>query len=170
MDIKRAAFLAAAGVTALLGTACEDPDLDVPLPDEVESYYSIGAEHAVTVRGNVAELEVEQQPRQLARGGRLWAKVGPYVFLFSEGTRNLFRDYPGLAAVRVVTRSADGEEIARATLERGALNELTWRRALNIQGLARRDGTKRPTRLEDLVEWGEEHTRFEYSAAFVGSL
>jgi hypothetical protein len=59
--------------------------------------------------------------------------------------------------------------VARATLERDALNSITWRRALNISGLARRDGSERPTRLEDLVRWGQEHTTYEYADEWDGS-
>lgn len=152
---------------AMAGSGCEDPDLTLPSTDVAASYYSIPAESSVELNGNIVEVEVEQARALLARGGRLWAMVGPYIYLFSEATRDLLTDYPGLAAVRVITRAPNGEEVARATLPRDALNELTWRRALNISGLARRDGTKRPTRLEDLVEWGEEHTRYRYAEAYV---
>lgn len=158
------------GLTCVLaGMACDAPELRVPSSEDVEDYYTIVGESTVTVRGNVAQLEVHQASEQLARGGRLWARVGPYIYLFSEPTRRLFEDYDGLAAVRVITRDPAGDEVARATLERDALNAVTWRRALNIAGLARRDGTERPTLLEDLVEWGEEHTTYEYSEAYEGS-
>lgn len=163
MDTRTAAVLLTAVTGAFAGSACDEADLSVPSAEEVESYYSIPVGFSVTVRGNVAELEVEQPSDQLARGGRLWARVGPYVYLFSEATRTLFEEHRGLAAVRVVTRASGGEEVARATLARDALNPLTWRRALNIAGRARRDGTQRPTLLEDLVEWGEDHTTFEYA-------
>lgn len=169
MHDKTAPVLVAAAMLSLAGTGCEDRDLTVPSADVVESYYTIPVDFSVTIQGNVAELEVDQPSHQLDRGGRLWARVGPYVYLFSEATRDLFDDHPGLAAVRVITRAPGGQEVARATLPRDALNALTWRRALNISGLARRDGTERPTLLEDLVEWGEEHTRYEYSEAYVHS-
>lgn len=155
-------------MAALGGAGCDEPDLRVPSAEEVEAYYSIVAESSITVRGNVAELEVHQAAEQLARGGRLWARVGPYIYLFSEATQTLFEDHPGLAAVRVITRGPEGDEVARAILTRDALNALTWRRALNISGRARRDGTERPTLLEDLVEWGEEHTTYEYSETYAG--
>ncbi len=117
------------------------------------------------VAGNVATIRVAQDPQQLRRGGALWAKVGPYVFLFSEETRRLFEDFPGLAGVRVVTR-VGGAEVASALLARDELTDVLWRRGLNIAGRARRDGTGRVTLLEDLVDWGESHTEFEYSSRF----
>ena len=122
---------------------------------------------SATVSGNVAEITITQAARQLRRGGTLWAKVGPYVLLFSEETEDLFRDYPGLAGVRVITVSPDGAEVARALLARDSLNDITWRRARNICGLARRDGTRRPSLLESLVEWGEDHTEFTYNSRFI---
>ena len=150
--------------------ACQGAGDDTPPPptaEEAERHFEIGGEWSLEMRGNVAELRVYQSRRNLERGGELWAKVGPYVYLFSPGTRDLFSEEPGLAAVRVVTLAPDGEEVARATLTRGTLNSLTWRRALNVAGLARRDGTQRPTRLEDLVEWGEDHTDYRYSPRYV---
>lgn len=166
METRTVVALSAIAMAALAGTGCDDPDLRVPSAEEVEAYYSIPAESSIAVRGNVAELDVHQAAEQLARGGRLWARVGPYIYLFSEATQALFEDYPGLAAVRVITRAPEGDEVARAILTRDALNALTWRRALNISGRARRDGTERPTLLEDLVEWGEEHTTYEYSETY----
>ena len=154
-------------LAAALGLAgCQEEALPVPSTQEAASYYAAVPDLTVEVEGNVAELTVVQPASQLRRGGRLWARVGPYVYLFSQSTQDLFTDYPGLAAVRVVTVTSRGEEVARATLNRGALNELTWRRALNIAGLARRDGSERPTLLEDLVEWGEDHTNFEYASRY----
>jgi hypothetical protein len=41
-----------------------------------------------------------------------------------------------------------------------------WRRALNIAGQARRDGTDCLTLLESLIRWGEDHTEFEYNARY----
>ena len=157
------AFLVVAGMAA----GCEEVDLTVPNADEVEGAYIYGGSLTARVSGNVAEVTVVQSSRDLRRGGTLWAKVGPYILLFSEETEGLFLNYPGLAGVRVVTATPGGTEVARALLTRGELNDVTWRRALNIAGLARRDGTQRPTLLEDLVEWGEDHTRFEYGPTFI---
>ncbi|MEJ2678446.1 MAG: hypothetical protein P8174_05130, partial [Gemmatimonadota bacterium] len=44
----------------------------------------------VAIDGNVVDLRVQQPVRQLLRGGALWARVGPYVYLLSPGTRDLF--------------------------------------------------------------------------------
>lgn len=143
--------------------ACERSEPVVPAASDVESYYQIPWPATVEMSGNVAEIEVIQPADQLRRGGPLWAKVGPYIYLFNEGTRDLFLDYDGLAAVRVSTLSPAGDRVARATLRRDALNGITWRRALNISGHARQSGSDRPTLLEDLIEWGEEHTDYEYN-------
>lgn len=149
-----------------LSTACEEPDLSLPKSSEVEGAYQYGGSLSVRMHGNVAEITIVQPARQLRRGGTLWAKVGPYVLLFSKETEGLFHGYPGLAGVRAVTVTPGGSEVARALLPRDALNDLTWRRALNIAGLARRDGTRRPTLLEDLVTWGEDHTEFSYNPSY----
>ena len=110
-----------------------------------------------------------QPTSQIRRGGVLWAKVGPYILLFSDDTQSLFEDYPGLAAVEVKTELAGGREIARALLTRNELSDILWRRSLNIAGKARRDGTKRPSLLDDLVRWGEEHTRYEYNKEYTST-
>jgi len=149
-----------------ISVACEEPDLSVPNSDQVEGAYTYGGALSATVSGNVVEITIVQADRQLRRGGTLWAKVGPYILLFTEETEGLFMGYPGLAGVRAVTVTPDGAEVARALLTRNALNDLTWRRALNIAGLARRDGTRRPTLLEDLVQWGEDHTEFAYNPRY----
>jgi hypothetical protein len=149
-----------------LVTGCEPTELTLPSVEEVEEAYTYSGEISASINGNVVELEVYQPPRQLRRGGALWAKVGPYVFLFSQETKRLFDTHNGLAAVRVITRAPGGREIARATLLRDELNDVTWRRALNISGLARRDGTEQPTRLGDLVRWGEDHTEFAYNSRY----
>lgn len=117
------------------------------------------------VTGNVAVLYVEQSFQQLRRGGNLWAKVGPYIFLFSAEAQRLFDAYPGLAGIRVETRVGDAT-VASAVLMRDELSDLQWRRSLNIAGLARRDGTNRMTLLEDLVRWGEDHTLYEYNERY----
>ena len=154
----------------LLGSlvvACEAPELLVPDAEQVESYYTYSGQLTAEVTGNVAEITITQPAAQLRRGGRLWAKVGPYVLLFSQPTQQLFTDFQGLAGVRVITRAPGGQMVAQAMLRQQALNELTWKRALNVSGLARRDGTKRPTTLETLVLFGEDRTEFEYSSRYV---
>jgi hypothetical protein len=92
--------------------------------------------------------------------------VGPQIFLFSEETQSLFIRYDGLAGVRVISTTG-GVEVARALLLRDTLNDLTWRRALNISGIARRDGSEHPSRIEALVHWGEDHTEYQYNESFI---
>lgn len=138
----------------------------MPSAEEVEALYTSTSRLSVEMSGNVAEVTVVQDAQQLRRGGSLWARVGPYIYLFSDATRDAFVQYNGLAAVRVITVAPGGTEVARATLLRGTLNELTWRRALNISGLARRDGTEQLTLLEDLVRWGEDRSEFEYNPRY----
>lgn len=150
---------------AALSAACEQETLVVPTADEVAEYYQASAEMSFDMSGNVAEITVAQDRRQLRRGGTIWARMTPYMYLFSPGTEQLFMDYNGLAAVRIVTM-AGNDEVARVTLGRTDLNELTWRRTLNISGRARRDGAEQLTLLEDLIRWGEDHTEFEYNERY----
>ncbi|UCC26243.1 MAG: hypothetical protein JSU98_03890 [Gemmatimonadales bacterium] len=164
---RRTVWVAGMLAALLVGTACEEENLAVPSAEEAAAYYSAVTDLSVEIVGNVAEVTVEQPAAQLQRGGSLWARVGPYIYLFSDSTQRLFQDYPGLAAVRVITTTPGGREVARATLLRTTLNDLTWRRALNIAGLARRDGTEQVTLLEDLVQWGEDRTEYEYNPRYV---
>lgn len=163
---RAAAAFALLASTALLGACIERPELTIPTAEQVASYYSSATELSAEIRGNLASITVVQSATQLRRGGSLWAKVGPYVYLFSDETRQLFEDFPGLAAVRVSTRTAGGVAVASATLTRDELPDILWRRSLNIAGQARRDGTARPALLEDLIRWGEEHTEHEYSQRY----
>ena len=151
---------------ALLAAACQPVSLALPSAESVESYYDYDSGLDAEIAGNVATISVTQAAEQIRRGGALWAKVGPYVFLFTEETHQLFQDYPGLAGVRVVTRVGESE-VARALLRRDELSEILWRRSKNIAGQARREGTHRVTLLEDLVDWGEAHTEFEYNGRFI---
>jgi hypothetical protein len=153
-------------VGGLLG-GCDEPNFTLPTAAEVVNSYTYGGNLSVEMSGNVAEVTIVQPAAQLRRGGTLWAKVGPYVILFSRETEDLFRRFPGLAGVRAVTVTPSGAEVARALLPRDTLNNVTWRRALNVAGLARRDGTRRPTLLEDLVLWGEDHTDFSYNSRYI---
>ncbi len=163
--MRRTFTLALAASAALTG--CVEPgDPTLPGADEVEAYYEYDAGLSAEINGNVATITVAQDLQQIRRGGSLWAKVGPYVFLFTEETQSLFADYPGLAAVRVVTRVGDAQ-VATALLTRDELSTVLWRRGLNIAGRARRDGSTRVTLLEELVRWGESHTEFEYDSRFV---
>jgi hypothetical protein len=150
----------------LLGS-CEEPDLTVPTAEQVASYYTYEGQLTTEMSGNVVEITIRQPGNQLRRGGTIWAKVGPYIFLFSSPTQQLLQDFGGLAGVRVITTAPGGTEVARSFLLRDELNDLTWRRALNIAGVARRDGTEQPSKLEDLVRWGEDHTEYEYNPRYV---
>ncbi len=163
--LQRLVVASVAFSLALVG--CEPPDLSLPTPEQVATYYPVDGSVDANMSGNVAEITVQQSSQQLRRGGTLWAKVGPYVFLFTDGTQRLFADFGGLAGVRVITTAPGGTEVARALLARDGLNELTWRRALNVAGVARRDGTDRPSRLESLVTWGEDHTDYEYNPRYI---
>jgi len=153
----------------LASAACpEAQDLTLPPADAVAGYYSYEGKLEANLSGNVAEVVVTQPASQLRRGGALWARVGPYVVLFTDDTQRLLEDYPGLAGVRVITRVAGGPEVARALLTRDALTGVLWRRSLNIAGKARLEGTDKPALLEDLVRWGEDHTQFEYNPRYTG--
>jgi hypothetical protein len=167
-SLRRGRLLALALLVSLPAlSACDEQDLTVPTEEQVEDAFTYEGALSVSMNGNVAEVKVTQPDQHIRRGGSLWAKVGPYVILFSEEAENLFLKYPGLAGIRVITTTTRGAEIARALLPRDALNDLTWRRALNIAGQARRDGTRRPTLLEALVRWGEEHTEYDYNPRFI---
>ncbi|MDA0312754.1 MAG: hypothetical protein O2992_11645 [Gemmatimonadetes bacterium] len=154
------------GILLLGLAACQEPlDLALPSADEIESYYAYQGRLDAELSGNVATVRVGQDAQQLRRGGSLWAKVGPYIFLFTEETHQLFEDFPGLAGVRIVTTVGDAE-VASVLLARDELSEVLWRRGMNIAGQARRDGTKRVTLMSDLVRWGEQHTEFEYNPRY----
>ena len=158
----RFAILGIAGFALAGCGAGEDRPLELPDPAVAAAAY--GDSLAGAVRGNVFELRVPISP-ELLRGGTIWARGGPFFYLFSRDTQELFLQYPDLAAVRVVTEDQAGEEIARALLQRGELSEFEWDRALQLGAVAQQQGTERPRRIEELIEWGEEHTVFEYSAA-----
>lgn len=139
-----------------------------PTAAEVAPLYDAHAGiRSVEMNGNVVELTVTQPFRQLQRGGSLWARVGPYVYLFTPSTREVFETFPGVAAVRVITVIPGGDEVARALLTRDRLSDVRWRRSLNILGHALRDGARSPRRLEELTEWGEEHAEFRYNPDYV---
>ncbi|HUG41304.1 MAG TPA: hypothetical protein VMM12_12510 [Longimicrobiales bacterium] len=146
-------------------------DRSAPDPPAAEAVAPLYAAHpsvrGVEMNGNVVELRVLQPFRQLERGGSLWARVGPYVYLFTPSTREVFRSFPGVAAVRAITVLPNGDEVARATLARDRLSDVRWRRALNILGRALREGQESPRRLEELTEWGEDHTEFSYNPDYV---
>ena len=152
----------------LAPSACEEANFKLPSESEAGAHYANSSDLSVSLNGNVVEVTVEQPLRQVRRGGSLWAKVGPYIYLFTNETESLLRQYPGVSGVRVITRTGrSNTEVARAFLHRDSLNELTWRRARNIAGRARTQGTRRPVLLEELVEWGQDHTEFGYNQNFI---
>jgi hypothetical protein len=158
----------------VLVTACDQargylaPEAELPTAAELALYYAAsGGLVGVEVSGNVVEVRVRQEDQQLRRGGSLWARVGPFVHLFTPATRQVFEDYPAVAAVRVVTLAGNDQEVARAMLRRDTLSDVRWRRSLNILGHALQDGQANPRRLEQLTDWGERYTDFRYNPAYV---
>lgn len=156
----RTAIAVAVGL-ALAVAACEDPELALPSESEVRELYGPAAE--VALNGNVLDVRVEQDPGQLARGGSLWARVGPYIYLFSPQTREVFERFDGLAAVRVRTFRPDGERVAEGMLRRDTLTSVTWREATRRVARAREQGTERPRYMEELIRFGEDYAEYEYA-------
>ena len=156
-------------VVALTGASgCEaEPRRELPSDAALDSVY--GERVDISLNGNVVELVLTQDSDQLSRGGSVWAKAGPYIYLFTPQTQELLQAYGGIGGVRVTTLDADGQFVARALLERGALNSVTWPRAINVAGRARVEGTQRPQTMVNLAEYGEEHTSYEYSQRHVRS-
>ena len=158
--------VAGLGLIMVLG-ACDTSEVVVPDADDVAARFSSTAGVSAKMSGNVAEITVLQPYSQVRRGGALWAKVGPYIYLFSDEVYALFNDFDGLAGVRVITTTSSQGEVARAFIVRDAMSDVLWRRSMNIAGRARRDGTDRPSVLEELVGWGEDRTEHSYSPRFV---
>lgn len=153
-------------VVAALVLACSPKkDLKLPSAGDLEGLY--GSAATVQLNGNVVVVRVEQSGDQLQRGGPLWAKVGPYIYLFSPQTRDLFQKWDGLAAVRVTTVDGRGRLVARATLPRDELTSVTWNDAIVRVAHARNEGTEKPGYLDQLVQYGEDHTTFEYGSRYV---
>ena len=167
MSRLRRALLPGTLVLALAAAGgCDRPEeLKLPAAGDLAGLYGDGP--AVTLNGNVVDVEVYQPADQLRRGGATWAKVGPFIYLFSPQTKELFESWSGVGGVRVTTTDGRDRMVARAMLPRGALNSLTWPRALNLVGKARLEGTRRPSYILDLIEYGEETAEFEYSERYV---
>lgn len=132
-----------------------------------EVYDRHGMRGTIAIDGGTVEFTAVQDPDQLRRGGTLWARVGPYIYLFTPATREIFDTWDSVEAVRVVTRTPSDAEVARATLGRNRLSDVLWRRSLNILGRALQEGTERPRILEDLVRWGEQYTDYVYDPEYV---
>lgn len=162
---RAAAVLALAALVAAGGCSSEPEGPRLPSAGQLEGIY--GDRATARMNGNVVDVRIEQSSRQLERGGRLWARVGPYIYLLSPQTRELFQEYPGVAAVRARTVNEAGDWIAEALLRRDALNPITWKDARRVVARARRQGTDKPGYLEDLIRFGEEHTEHRYNESFL---
>lgn len=154
--------------------ACErvfPKKVELTLPTEAQAdsiFTEYGIHGQVAISGNVVELTALQASDQLVRGGALWAKVGPYIYLFTPATLEIFEQYPGVAAVRTRTAVRNGDvEVARVMLVRDTLHHADWVHARNLLGHALKEGTSRPSRLEELVRWGERFTTYEYNPVYV---
>lgn len=158
--------LAVALLASTAGCGEPEPSLTLPTPADLEGLY--GPSVQVDLSGNVVDVRAVQPADQLRRGGAVWAKVGPYIYLFSPQTRDLFETYTGIGGVRVTTVDGRGRLVGRAILERGTLNSVTWKRAINLAGRARLEGTQRPSYILDLIEYGEETVEHEYGTTYVG--
>jgi hypothetical protein len=157
-------FWMAVAYAAVFGaSACTPAEREwvMPAPEEVAGWYGPGAEASVS--GNVLEIRGTIDDDLLRRGGRIWERSGPYFYLFNVHVQALLRDYPDIAAVRAITYTSDGEELARATLHRAELSEFQWREALGRASLAQQQGTENPRRIEDLIRYGEDRTEYHYA-------
>lgn len=155
-----------AALALALAAACEPAeDRSLPSIAVLDSIYGEAVE--TSLNGNVVELRITQDASQLTRGGPIWAKAGPYIYLFTPQTRSIFERFGGVGGVRATTLDSRGELVARALLERSSLNSVTWPKAINVAGRARTQGSERPQRMVDLAEFGEEHTDYEYSQSYV---
>lgn len=152
----------------LAAVACGGTDAGPQLPSESALEDLYGTSRATAdLNGNVVDVRVRQDPGQIERGGSLWAKVGPYIYLFSPQTQELFARWSGVAAVRVRTLVEGGSWVAEATLRRDALNALTWNDARRVVARARTEGTDKPGYLEDLIDYGEDRTDHRYNPQYV---
>ncbi|MDT8435813.1 MAG: hypothetical protein RRA92_03565 [Gemmatimonadota bacterium] len=156
-------LVAAAAATAACGGG--EPGPALPSPDDLRGVY--GEDVRAELTGNVIDVTAVQEADQLRRGGQVWAKFGPYVYLFSPQTRDLLETFEGVGGVRVTTLDEQGHRVARVLLERGGLNSVTWRRAIALAGRARLEGTNRPSYVLELIEYGEETVDYEYSPRYV---
>lgn len=153
---------------AMMPVACR-PRENVTLPTASVLDTVYGRAVDVSLNGNVVEVRLTQDAEQLRRGGSVWAKAGPYIYLFTPQTRDLLVNFGGIGGVRVTTLDGSGDLVARALLERGTLSSITWKKAINTAAQARVNGTKRPQTMVDLAEYGEEHTNYEYGRKYIRS-
>lgn len=155
--------------TVVAAGACQEPaDLSLPTDATAASYYTSPSIRGVEMNGNVAVVTVVQRTNDLQRGGPLWAKMGPYIHIFSPATEELLRDHPGLAGVRVRTVTTSDTEVASVLLERSTLNDITWKTARNHVAHALTDeGAEQVRSIERLVQYGERRTSHEYNSDLV---
>jgi hypothetical protein len=151
---------------ALPLAACTQEQGPPQMPEAAQVEAAYGESVTAEVSGNLLRLTVPM-PQGFERGGSLWARSGPYFYLFTTATRDLFVTYPDLAAVEVVARTNDAEEVSRARLLRGALNEITWQRAIAYASRAQTEGTESPRHVDQLVRLAEDHTEYEYNPDYV---
>lgn len=154
----------ALGMIVAAGCAGEADPPEMPTLDAVQSAYGEATQPEIS--GNLVRLTVPM-PSGFERGGTLWARSGPYFYLFTTATRDLFANHPDVAAVEVVAVTAEGEEVARARLLSTTLNSITWQHAIAYASQAQTEGTQRPTFVERLVRYGEERTEHTYDPDFV---
>jgi hypothetical protein len=164
-----ASALALPLAVAMTTGACREPvDLTLPSDEAAADYFASSSVRDVELNGNVAVVTVVQRSADLRRGGRLWAKMGPYIHIFSPATQELLRDHPGLAGVRVRTVTSSDTEIASVLLERTTLNNITWKTARAHVAHALTDrGAEQVRSVERLVEYGERRTTYEYNPTFL---
>lgn len=156
--VVRIALLALTGL-GCAGTSSER-GWELPAAEEVAEWF--GEDIEVAFDGNVLDIRGTMGPDVLRRGGRIWARGGPYFYLFNVHVQQLLIDYPDIAGVRATTLTEAGEEIAVVTLLRSDLNEIRWREALARASLAQREGTDNPRLVERLIRFGEDHTEYRY--------
>lgn len=162
---SRAFTVLLAGTVIALAACAGSDELRLPADSDLTGLYGEGP--TVSLNGNVVDVEVYQSGDQLRRGGATWAKVGPFIYLFSPQTKDVFESWSGVGGVRVTTVDGRGRMVARAMLPRSTLNSLTWPRAINLVAKARLEGTQRPSYILDLIEYGEETAEYEYSTRYV---
>jgi hypothetical protein len=151
------------GMTLLVGAAgCarEARARVLPPANEVSEWYGEGT--TAEFNGNLLAITGPMEPEHLQRGGQLWARSGPYFFLFNVHVRDLMDEYPDIAAVRATVVTAEGDYIAAATVRRDRMNEFRWREALAHSSLAQQRGTDNPRLVEQLVRFGQDNTEYDY--------
>jgi hypothetical protein len=142
--------------------ACTGSSREWVLPDPTQAAAWFGEGTEARIDGNVLEISGTMDPDHLRRGGRIWARSGPFFYLFNVHVQALLREYPDLAAVRARTFTPEGEVVAEAMITRDALNEYRWREALARASQAQQEGTANPRVVERLIQFGEDHSQFRY--------